>query len=66
MRVFVADGGFPSLTATATVDITVRRNLFAPQFQNTFIRVTISESTVVGSNITRVFATDQDVDVRIQ
>lgn len=62
LRVLVADGGFPSLTATATVDITVRRNLFAPQFQNTFIRVTISESTVVGSNITRVFATDQDVD----
>ena len=59
----VSDGGFPAKTGTATVDITVRRNLFPPVFINSFITITISESMAVGSFVTNVTATDADAEV---
>ncbi|GFN78435.1 protocadherin fat 4, partial [Plakobranchus ocellatus] len=61
-RVSVVDGGFPSLSATATVSINVIRNLFSPIFNNTqFIQVEIPETTAIGSFIAQVFANDADV-----
>ncbi|KAK3089813.1 hypothetical protein FSP39_006721 [Pinctada imbricata] len=62
LRLMVADGGVPARTGTATVDITVRRNLFPPVFINSFIQITIPEGTAVGTFVTNVTATDADVE----
>ena len=63
LRLLARDGGFPSLSATTTVAITVRRNLFAPVFTNMErIGVVILENLVAGSFIAKVKATDADPD----
>ncbi|XP_041364041.1 cadherin-23-like [Gigantopelta aegis] len=63
LRLLAHDGGFPSLSATTTIEITVRRNLFAPVFTNAeAIRVVILENLVAGSFIADVKATDSDAD----
>ncbi|XP_076458559.1 protocadherin Fat 1-like [Babylonia areolata] len=63
LRLLATDFGYPSLTATATVGITVRRNLFPPRFTNVnTVRVTIPETAAVGTFIADLNATDSDTD----
>ncbi|KAL8559117.1 hypothetical protein ACOMHN_046165 [Nucella lapillus] len=62
LRLLASDFGYPSLTATATVGITVRRNLFSPRFTNNTLRVTIAETAAVGTFIADLNATDSDTD----
>ena len=56
--------GYDSLTpyqrATATVDITILRNVNQPAFQPSSYTQTIQEDTEVGSLILTVTAFDQD------
>jgi hypothetical protein len=47
-------------TAFATVNITVTRNENAPVFSRTIYEVTIPETSVLGSNVVQLTATDQD------
>ncbi|XP_061182374.1 protocadherin Fat 4-like [Saccostrea echinata] len=60
LRLLAEDGGSPKKTATATVDITVNRNLAAPQFNPATYSQTIIENFPVGSEIVTVTATDSD------
>ena len=55
-----SDGGDPTKTATATVQINVQRNLFAPKFQPQRIDRDILETHPLGEAIANVNATDQD------
>ena len=65
LRLLASDGGSPSKTATATVDIAVQRNLQAPQFAvGATYNVTIIEQTGIGEEILIVAATDTDPAVR--
>ena len=62
-RVRASDGGFPSRTDTATVSISVLRNLFSPQFNHTGnIQVTIPETSPIGTFIFDLDAFDNDMD----
>ena len=63
VRVLAQDGGTPSLSATATVNVQVRRNLFSPQFQVLLYEATILETQDLGVEILRVNATDADTKV---
>ena len=54
------DGGNPSLSDTAKVEILVDRNLFAPVFLAPSYTNTILETQAVGSAVVRVEARDQD------
>lgn len=64
LRLLARDFGYPSLTSTATVGITVRRNLQTPRFTNlNTIRVVIPETAAVGTFIADLNATDSDTDV---
>ena len=64
LRLLASDFGYPSLTSTATVGITVRRNLRTPLFTNTnTIRVVIPENAAIGTFIADLNATDSDTDV---
>ena len=65
-RVLAYDGGVPSLSATAVVTINVLRNLFPPLISNTdFLRLTIPETTPVGTVIVQINATDRDTTVSV-
>ena len=50
-------------TAYATVNITVRRNLFAPVFDRQLYEVNVQETLTLGSQLVTITATDQDVFV---
>lgn len=63
VRVLAQDGGTPSLSATATVNVQVRRNLFSPQFAQLLYETTILETQDLGVEILRVNATDADTKV---
>lgn len=64
-RVVASDGGFPSRSATATVLISVLRNLFSPVFSNfNFLQRSILETVPVGTFIVDLNATDADKSVR--
>ena len=66
-RILARDGGTPSRSATATVSITVIRNLFPPVFNNSdFIQVEITEQETIGAFITTVFAPDADTTVSLK
>lgn len=63
IRLLAADGGSPRRTSTATVLVTVRRNLVRPAFVANFYNETILETTAVGQTIVTVRATDSDPQV---
>ena len=54
------DRGVPPKTSTATVEVTVQRNLNEPRFTSGNSRLSIPEILPAGSTITRVEATDTD------
>ncbi|XP_036359005.1 uncharacterized protein LOC115211772 [Octopus sinensis] len=58
------DNGIPPKSALqeATVEITVRKNLFAPQFQKNSYEVEINEDTRPQTTVLQVFAIDQDTE----
>lgn len=58
------DGGTPAKNSTATVAITVDRNLYAPVFSPDRYETTILETASPGDSIVTVLATDQDTSVR--
>ena len=58
------DGGIPSLSATATIDVLVNRNLFDPVFNPINYNVTIYETQALGVPFIKVNATDADTRVR--
>ncbi|KAJ8318063.1 hypothetical protein KUTeg_003154 [Tegillarca granosa] len=62
LRLLARDGGYPSLTATAILNITVQRNLFPPVFSHSDITVTIPETASIGSFIADTNATDADTE----
>ena len=65
LRIVASDGGIPSLSSTATVQITVTRNLNAPRFTQTdTIRAEIKDNAAPGTRIANVTATDADREVR--
>ncbi|KAJ8316548.1 hypothetical protein KUTeg_005899, partial [Tegillarca granosa] len=61
VRVLATDGGSPSRSATATVKINIRRNLFAPAWVNQNLETTIPETTSPGSQVLTVQARDNDI-----
>ena len=60
----VNDGGTPAKIATATVLVTVRRNLYSPKFEPLRIDKSILESQTLGVTIATVKAGDRDSKVR--
>ena len=60
LRIEARDGGNPSLSATAVVEITVLRNLFAPEFTQQNYEIQIDETQPLGVNILQISAQDQD------
>lgn len=65
IRVRASDGGNPRLTATATIDVTVTRNLFAPEWLQQNYTITILESQEIGNSILQLNAQDRDIDVSV-
>ena len=57
------DGGFPALSSTATVDITVTRNLNTPVFEDDIKTVIIPDNSLPGNHIFTATATDADREV---
>jgi len=60
LGILATDGGTPALSATATVEITVARNLNAPDFNPSRYEVEIPENQILGEPITTVIAQDLD------
>ena len=59
-EVLVSDQSDPERTDTATVDVTVIRDTFAPRFLSTPYATVVAFNTAVGTSIFRVSATDDD------
>ena len=57
------DGGTPSKSSTAIIDIAVVRNQHSPIFSNPNMRVSITDNTPAGSSVIQVEATDNDQEV---
>ncbi len=62
-RIHVADGGTPPLSATTLVKISVTRNFFDPVFSPSVVRLSIPETTPIGTTVTVLNATDRDTVV---
>ena len=60
LRLTVYDTGYPDQIATATAEVTISRNEFAPVFTESPYRVTVNETIDVGKGILTVSATDKD------
>ena len=60
LRIEAQDLGTPPRSSTATVQITVIRNLNPPKFLTNNVRVTIPDNMAPGSSITTVQAEDSD------
>ena len=60
LRVTVYDTEYPREVVTATVAVSINRNEFAPVFTESPYRVTINETTGVGTGILTVQASDAD------
>ena len=54
------DNGFPRLSTSVRVTVTVVRNRFGPVFQQDVYEESISESTPAGTRILTVLATEQE------
>ena len=66
LRVVARDQGSPQQTGTATVDVKVERNRYAPSFQNpSSYAATIAETFTPSLSILRVRAVDQDASVSV-
>lgn len=65
LRIMAVDGGTPARSATATVGITVIRNLNSPKFDQSSVRVSIPDNSAPGIAITKVTAKDADRDVSL-
>lgn len=63
MRVLASDGGIPSLTDVTVVYLNITRNRFSPAFVTTSYFQLVPETQVLGEQILRVTATDQDTAV---
>lgn len=61
LRIEARDGGSPSLSATALVEITVLRNLFDPEFTQQNYEITVDETQPLGVQLLQISARDQDV-----
>ena len=61
----VSDQSDPVRTDTATVDVTVTRDTFAPIFVNTPYGTVVPFNAAVGSSVFTVVATDQDLVVSV-
>lgn len=61
LRIEARDGGSPSRSATALVQITVLRNLFTPEFTQLFYNITIDETQQLGQNLLQISARDDDL-----
>lgn len=59
------DSGNPNVVITTVVTITMKRNEFAPDFSPDNYEATVSEHDAVGTNVTRVVATDNDLSVSV-
>ena len=64
-EVQVSDQSDPERMDTATVDVTVVRDSFAPRFLSTPYNTVVAFNTAVGSSIFRVSATDDDLVVSV-
>ena len=63
IRVLASDGGDPPQSATTTVNVVVRRNLYPPVFSPRRIELNIYENARLGVTIATVNATDRDTKV---
>lgn len=63
MQVLARDQGNPENTGLVNVFITVLRDNFPPQFQNTPYQTTISEKIAISRSIFQVSAFDRDLVV---
>ena len=63
LEVVASDGGTPARSSTATVDVTVRRNLHKPQFAPNRYEADLLETQALGEPLLRVTAIDADVVV---
>jgi hypothetical protein len=57
------DSGNPEQEISTTVTINVKRNEYAPSFFPESYTVSVTEHDAVGTNITRLHATDADLPV---
>ncbi|XP_035826841.1 protocadherin Fat 4, partial [Aplysia californica] len=63
IRVLAQDGGAPSKSDTTVVVVSVTRNLFPPEFQQTQLSASITENQAIGDPFTAVSCGDRDVAV---
>ena len=61
LRIEARDGGSPARSTTALVQISVRRNLFDPEFNTLFYNVTIDETQPLLDAILTIDAKDNDI-----
>ena len=60
LGILATDGGTPPKSTTATVEITVVRNLNAPEFNPSRYEIEILENQLLGENIATIVASDVD------
>ena len=63
LKVIAVDGGTPPNINTATVVITVERNLNAPEFEKTRYDIEVLETQPLGVALETISARDLDVNV---
>ena len=61
LGIVAVDGGSPAFTSTATVQITVRRNLNSPDFSPSRYEITLPENQPLGEVVGMVTAVDSDL-----
>jgi len=59
------DSGNPNVVITTIVTVTMKRNEYVPEFNPDNYEATVSEHDAVGTNMTRVTATDADLSVGV-
>ena len=64
IRVVASDNGSPPLQATAIVYVTVRRNFYAPTWEQSAYTARILETQAAGVTFLTVKAADRDRQVR--
>jgi protocadherin Fat 4 len=61
LLIVIWDSGSPDMQVQTVVTVTVKRNEFVPTFFPTRYSAEVSEHSAVGTNITKVSASDQDL-----
>ena len=59
------DSGNPNVVITTVVTVTMKRNEYVPEFSPDNYEAMVSEHDAVGTNVTRVTATDDDLSVGV-